>query len=121
MVVGSIVEKAATELKARVAGAAATGRFGRKVALYRVPVKQAQAEGHRFLHGNDRCERNPRKGNSFDELLLSKEVVERPELLAILKVRSIGSAKEKDRLEPRDKAEEQNDKKAQTKRTPLQP
>jgi cell division protease FtsH len=42
------------------------------------------------------------------KLLLSKEVVERPELLAILKVRSIGSAKEKDRLEPRDKAEEQN-------------
>jgi len=42
------------------------------------------------------------------KLLLSKEVVERPELLAILKVRSIGSAKEKDRLEPRDKAEDQN-------------
>jgi len=41
------------------------------------------------------------------KLLLSKEVVERPELLAILKVRSIGSAKEKDRLEPRDKADEQ--------------
>jgi hypothetical protein len=41
-------------------------------------------------------------------LLLSEEVVERPELLAILKVRGIGSAKEKDRLEPRDKAEEQN-------------
>ena len=44
------------------------------------------------------------------KLLLSKEVVERPELLAILKVRSIGSAKEKekDRLEPRDKAEDKN-------------
>ena len=42
------------------------------------------------------------------KLLLSKEVVERPELLAILKVRSIGSAKEKDRLEPRNKAEDQN-------------
>jgi cell division protease FtsH len=41
------------------------------------------------------------------KLLLSKEVVERPELLAILKVRSIGSAKEKERLEPRDKADEQ--------------
>jgi len=41
---------------------------------------------------------------------LSKEVVERPELLAILKVRSIGSAKEKekDRLEPWDKAEDKN-------------
>ena len=44
------------------------------------------------------------------KLLLSKEVVERPELLAILKVRSIGSAKEKekDRLEPWDKAEDKN-------------
>jgi len=41
------------------------------------------------------------------KLLLSKEVVERPELLAILKVRSIGS-KEKDRPEPRDKAEDKN-------------
>ena len=41
------------------------------------------------------------------KLLLTKEVVERPELLAILKVRSIGSAKEKKRLASPDKREEQ--------------
>ena len=41
------------------------------------------------------------------KLLLTKEVVERPELLAILKVRSIGSAKEKERLVSPDKREEQ--------------
>ena len=41
------------------------------------------------------------------KLLLTKEVVERPELLAILKVRSIGSAKEKERLASPDKREEQ--------------
>jgi len=35
-----------------VNGAAVTGRLGRRVALTRVPVKQAQAAGHRFLFGN---------------------------------------------------------------------
>ena len=42
------------------------------------------------------------------KLLLSKEVVERPELLAILKVRNIGSYKEKERVqtEKSDAAEE---------------
>jgi activator of 2-hydroxyglutaryl-CoA dehydratase/predicted nucleotide-binding protein (sugar kinase/HSP70/actin superfamily) len=33
-------------------GAAATGRFGRLVRLPLVPVKEAQAVGHRFLHGD---------------------------------------------------------------------
>jgi predicted CoA-substrate-specific enzyme activase len=35
----------------RVDGAAVSGRLGRQVALLRVPTKQAQAAGHRFLHG----------------------------------------------------------------------
>jgi cell division protease FtsH len=39
------------------------------------------------------------------KLLLSKEVVERPELLAILKVRSIGSYKEKDKGQQGENAE----------------
>ena len=39
------------------------------------------------------------------KLLLAKEVVERPELLAILKVRSIGSYKEKDKTQPSAKPE----------------
>src|SRR5512141_645255 len=34
-----------------VAGAAATGRLGRQVQLQRIPVKQAMAAAHRFLHG----------------------------------------------------------------------
>ncbi|HTP24656.1 MAG TPA: BadF/BadG/BcrA/BcrD ATPase family protein, partial [Anaeromyxobacteraceae bacterium] len=34
-----------------VTGAAVTGRLGRQVQLARVPVKQAQAAAHRFLHG----------------------------------------------------------------------
>ncbi|MCM2333219.1 MAG: acyl-CoA dehydratase activase-related protein [Anaeromyxobacteraceae bacterium] len=34
-----------------VDGAAVTGRLGRPVALMRVPAKQAQAAGYRFLHG----------------------------------------------------------------------
>ena len=33
-------------------GAAVTGRFGRLARLPLVPVKEAQAVGHRFLHGN---------------------------------------------------------------------
>ncbi len=41
------------------------------------------------------------------KLLLTKEVVERPELLAILKVRSIGSLREKDRPVLPEKLEEQ--------------
>ncbi len=36
----------------RVDGAAVAGRLGRQVALLRVPAKQAQAAGHRFLHGD---------------------------------------------------------------------
>jgi cell division protease FtsH len=39
------------------------------------------------------------------QLLLTKEVVERPELLAILKVRSIGSHKEKEKAQPSGSAE----------------
>jgi predicted CoA-substrate-specific enzyme activase len=35
-----------------VTGAAVTGRLGRQVQLTRVPVKQAQAAAHRFLHGD---------------------------------------------------------------------
>jgi predicted CoA-substrate-specific enzyme activase len=35
----------------RVDGAAVSGRLGRQVALLRVPAKQAQAAGHRFLFG----------------------------------------------------------------------
>jgi activator of 2-hydroxyglutaryl-CoA dehydratase/predicted nucleotide-binding protein (sugar kinase/HSP70/actin superfamily) len=35
-----------------VRGAAVTGRFGRLVQLLPVPVKEAQAAGHRFLHGD---------------------------------------------------------------------
>jgi predicted CoA-substrate-specific enzyme activase len=34
-----------------VAGAAVTGRLGRQVQLTRIPMKQAQAAAHRFLHG----------------------------------------------------------------------
>jgi predicted CoA-substrate-specific enzyme activase len=34
-----------------VAGAIATGRLGRQLALGRVPAKQARIAGHRFLHG----------------------------------------------------------------------
>ncbi len=34
-----------------VRGASVTGRLGRLVELPRIPVKQAQAAGHRFLHG----------------------------------------------------------------------
>ena len=41
------------------------------------------------------------------KLLLTKEVVERPELLAILKVRSIGSLKERDKSAPPERVEEQ--------------
>ncbi len=33
-------------------GAAVTGRFGRTVALPRIPLKEAQAAGHRYLHGS---------------------------------------------------------------------
>ncbi len=36
-----------------VSGAAATGRLGRQVQLPRIPVKQAMAAAHRFLHGQD--------------------------------------------------------------------
>ncbi len=36
-----------------VEGAAVCGRLGRQVALMRVPAKQAQAAGYRFLHGPD--------------------------------------------------------------------
>jgi hypothetical protein len=36
------------------------------------------------------------------KLLLEKEVVERPELLAILKVRSIGSLKDKEKSQRRE-------------------
>jgi len=36
-----------------VHGAAASGRFGRLVRLPRIPVKQAQAAGCRFLHGDE--------------------------------------------------------------------
>jgi predicted CoA-substrate-specific enzyme activase len=35
-----------------VTGAAVTGRLGRQVQLQRVPLKQAQAKAHRFLHGH---------------------------------------------------------------------
>ncbi|HSD29875.1 MAG TPA: BadF/BadG/BcrA/BcrD ATPase family protein, partial [Vicinamibacteria bacterium] len=35
-----------------VRGAAVSGRFGRLVRLPRIPVKQAQAGGYRFLHGS---------------------------------------------------------------------
>jgi predicted CoA-substrate-specific enzyme activase len=35
-----------------VDGAAATGRLGRQVQLARIPLKQAQAAAHRFLHGD---------------------------------------------------------------------
>jgi predicted CoA-substrate-specific enzyme activase len=35
-----------------VTGAAVTGRLGRQVQLQRVPLKQAQAKAHRFLHGD---------------------------------------------------------------------
>jgi activator of 2-hydroxyglutaryl-CoA dehydratase len=35
-----------------IAGAAVTGRLGRQVQLQRVPLKQAQAKAHRFLHGD---------------------------------------------------------------------
>jgi predicted CoA-substrate-specific enzyme activase len=35
-----------------VAGAAVTGRLGRQVQLQRVPLKQAVAKAHRFLHGD---------------------------------------------------------------------
>ena len=34
-------------------GAAVTGRLGRLLALPRIPVKQAQAAGHRHLHGEE--------------------------------------------------------------------
>ncbi len=34
-----------------VTGAAVTGRLGRQVQLTRIPLKQAQAAAHRFLHG----------------------------------------------------------------------
>ena len=37
----------------RVAGAAVCGRLGRQVALMRVPAKQAQAAGYRFLFGSE--------------------------------------------------------------------
>ena len=33
-------------------GAAVTGRFGRAIALPRIPLKEAQAGGHRYLHGS---------------------------------------------------------------------
>ncbi|HET9599614.1 MAG TPA: BadF/BadG/BcrA/BcrD ATPase family protein, partial [Anaeromyxobacteraceae bacterium] len=36
---------------AGAAGGAVTGRLGRQVQLQRVPLKQAQAKAHRFLHG----------------------------------------------------------------------
>jgi predicted CoA-substrate-specific enzyme activase len=36
-----------------VTAAAVTGRLGRQVQLQRVPVKQAQAAAHRFLHGKE--------------------------------------------------------------------
>jgi len=36
-----------------VTGAAVTGRLSRQVELPRIPVKQAQAAGHRFLHGEE--------------------------------------------------------------------
>src|SRR5512143_313550 len=36
----------------RVAAAAVCGRLGRQVALPRVPAKQAQLAGYRFLHGD---------------------------------------------------------------------
>ena len=35
-----------------VTGAAVTGRLGRQVQLTRIPLKQAQAAAHRFLHGS---------------------------------------------------------------------
>ncbi len=36
-----------------VAGAAVTGRLGRQVQLSRIPLKQALAAAHRFLHGDE--------------------------------------------------------------------
>ncbi len=36
-----------------VTGAAVTGRLSRQVELPRIPVKQAQAAGHRFLHADE--------------------------------------------------------------------
>jgi cell division protease FtsH len=44
------------------------------------------------------------------KLLLEKEVVERPELLAILKVRSIGSLKDKDKNQRREQSPIRNDR-----------
>jgi predicted CoA-substrate-specific enzyme activase len=38
-----------------VAGACATGRLGRALAVERIPGKQARIAGHRFLHGGDRA------------------------------------------------------------------
>jgi ATP-dependent Zn protease len=44
------------------------------------------------------------------KLLLEKEVVDRPELLAILKVRSIGSLKDKDKTQRREQPHMRDDR-----------
>jgi cell division protease FtsH len=58
-------------------------------------IKKSLAEAHNKVR--DALASHRQALEELAKLLLSKEVVERPELLAILKVRTIGSYKEKDR------------------------
>jgi len=66
-------------------------------------IKKLLAEAHAKVRESLSLHRQALE--ELAKLLLSKEVVERPELLAILKVRSIGSYKEKDKTQPSAKPE----------------